>query len=284
MSEWDAWIGREAKQTDLLGARLTRQWQTTFDLPPLEAAVLPQGLHFCLCPPEVPTWALGDDGHPARSDDHPVSLAPAPLPRRMWAGSSIRFYRPLKPGDWIERTSRVAAITEKDGRSGKLVFVEISHAISAGGAPAVEERQALVYREAAPAGAPLSPPEAGGEPFDPAGWDAHRVITPDARLLFRYSALTFNTHRIHYDLLYARDIERYRGLVVHGPLIASLLLQLAGAQFGDNRLASFSFRGLSPAIADEPLHLVMRGGGDCLQMAAFAGDGRPVTGAEAVLR
>ena len=99
----------------------------------------------------------------------------------------------------------------------------------------------------------------------------------------RYSALTFNTHRIHYDLPYARDVERYRGLVVHGPLTASLLLQLAGAQFGDNRLARFSFRGVSPAIAGEPLHLVMRGTGDALEMAAFANDGRQVVKAEAVL-
>ena len=132
--------------------------------------------------------------------------------------------------------------------------------------------------------APLSPPTSVTGAFDAAAWDAHRTVTPDPRLLFRYSALTFNTHRIHYDLPYARDVERYRGLVVHGPLIASLLLQLAGARFGDNRLASFAFRGLSPAIAGEPLHLVMRGAGDCLEMAAFAGEGRQVTRAEAHLR
>ena len=103
-------------------------------------------------------------------------------------------------------------------------------------------------------------------------------------MLFRYSALTFNTHRIHYDLPYAREVERYRGLVVHGPLTASLLLQLAHAQFGANRLASFAFRGLSPAIASEPLHLVMRGAGDNIEIAAFAGDGRQVVKAEGTLR
>jgi 3-methylfumaryl-CoA hydratase len=284
MSEWDAWIGRETRQADLLDARLSRQWQDTFDLAPLDPAGLPQGLHFCLCPPQVATAALGDDGHPARSDDPAASLAPVPLPRRMWAGSSMQFHRPLKPGDWIERISRIGAITEKDGGSGKLVFVEIEHVTTAGMVLAVEERQTLVYRESALAAAPLSPPEPGGQLFDAAGWDAHRVITPDPRLLFRYSALTFNTHRIHYDLPYARDVERYRGLVVHGPLIASLLLQFAGMQFGHNRLASFAFRGLSPAVAGEPLHLVMRGAGDKLEMGAFAGDGRQVTKAEAVLR
>ncbi|HEU4821048.1 MAG TPA: MaoC family dehydratase N-terminal domain-containing protein, partial [Qipengyuania sp.] len=145
MSEWDAWIGRETRQTDLLDARLSRQWQDSFDLPPFDPAGLPQGLHFCLCPPQVATAALGDDGHPARSDDPDASLVPVPLARRMWAGSSIQFHRPLKPGDWIERTSCIVAITEKDGGSGKLVFVEIDHVTTAGRVLAVEERQTLVY-------------------------------------------------------------------------------------------------------------------------------------------
>jgi 3-methylfumaryl-CoA hydratase len=119
--------------------------------------------------------------------------------------------------------------------------------------------------------------------FSPEGWDAHYSLTPDARLLLRYSALTFNTHRIHYDAPYAQSVERYRGLVVHGPLTASLLLQLAARALGENRLRHFSFRGLSPAIAGAPLHLVMRAGEAGYELAAFAEDGRQITQASAAL-
>lgn len=284
MSEWDAWIGREMRQDDHLDPALARRWCATFDRPAIGSGAMPQGIHFCLGTPEAPTRALGDDGHPRREEGPDTFVPPIPLPRRMWAGSRITFHGPIAVGSAVARASRIASIAEKNGESGRLVFVEIDHATSVGGVPAVEERQTLVYREAAPANAPLTPPASGTTTFDASAWDAHRLVTPDPRVLFRYSALTFNTHRIHYDAPYAQEVERYRGLVVHGPLTASLLLQLAEAQFGPNRLASFTFRGLSPAIAGEPLHLVMRGAGDCMEMAAFAGDGRQVTKAEAVLR
>ena len=283
MAEWDAWIGREQRQADRLDCGLAARFLATFDLGPPSGQTLPQGIHFCLCVPGAPTRLLGEDGHPRRQEGGKSFLPPVPLTRRMWAASRIAFHRPIVIGDAVERVSQIASIAKKSGSSGALVFVEIDHATHAGGTLAVKERQTLVYREAAAGDAPLSPPEAGAESFDPAGWDAHRVLTPDARLLFRYSALTFNSHRIHYDAPYARDVERYRGLVVHGPLTASLLLQLAGAQFGDNRLASFAFRGLGPAIAGEALHLVMRGAGDSIEMAAFADGGRQVVAAEAVL-
>ena len=284
MGEWDAWIGREVRQADRLDAALARRWCATFDLPAPGTAPMPQGIHFCLCTPEAPTASLGEDGHPRRDAGADGFLPPVPLPRRMWAGSAITFHRPITATARVERVSRIAAIAEKTGESGALVFVEIDHTTYADRERAVEERQTLVYREAAAGDAPLSPPELSGERFDRGGWDAHRVLTPDPRLLFRYSALTFNSHRIHYDLPYARDVERYRGLVVHGPLTASLLLQLAGAQFGNNRLARFAFRGVSPAIVGELLHLVMRGGGDSLEMGAFAADGRQVMKADVILR
>lgn len=125
------------------------------------------------------------------------------------------------------------------------------------------------------------PPPPGSERFDPKGWDAHRALTPTEPLLFRFSALTFNSHRIHYDLPYATAEEGYRGLVVHGPLTATLLLQLAQAELGDNALASFAFRGTSPAICGEGLHLVMRGQGETIELGAFASDGRQVMAATA---
>ncbi|MEQ8772567.1 MAG: hypothetical protein RIC51_07000, partial [Erythrobacter sp.] len=117
--------------------------------------------------------------------------------------------------------------------------------------------------------------------FDTSALDAHTALTPDPRLLFRYSALTFNTHRIHYDAPYARGVERYRGLVVHGPLTASLLLQLATRELGENRVRTFAFRGMSPAIAGDLLHLAMREGQEGYELGAFAADGRQVMGAAA---
>ncbi|MEL7518786.1 MAG: hypothetical protein AAFN48_07525, partial [Pseudomonadota bacterium] len=181
----------------------------------------------------------------------------------------------------IERTSRVASISEKEGSSGKLAFVNVEHDTRSNGTLSIRETQTLVYRGAAAPDASLSPPETGDGTFEAEEWDATRTLTPDTRLLQRYSALTFNTHRIHYDAPYARDVERYRGLVVHGPLTASLLLQLAASEVGENRLRSFTFRGVSPAIADEPLHLAMRKSDEGYELGAFADDGRHVMKASA---
>ncbi len=280
---FDAWIGREARATDRLDEGLAARWLATFDLPHPHPPIMPQGIHFALCTPDAPTAKLGEDGHPARDDSPDSFLPPFPMPRRMWASSKIAFHAPIAIGAVIERTSRVVSVSEKEGGSGRLAFVDVEHQTLANGTVAVIETQTLVYREAAAPDAPLSPPPPGEGHFSPEGWDAHRAITPDARLLFRYSALTFNTHRIHYDAPYAEQIERYRGLVVHGPLTASLLLQLAASELGENRLRTFSFRGLSPAIAGEPLHLVMRAKDEGYELAAFAGDGRQVTAASATV-
>jgi 3-methylfumaryl-CoA hydratase len=287
MTDYSAWIGREQRATDRLDEGLAARWLATFDLPRPHPPIMPQGIHFALCTPQAPTATLGEDGHPARDardGDSPASfLPPYPMPRRMWASSKMQFVAPIPIGAVIERTSRIASVSEKEGGSGRLAFVDVEHVTKANGTIAVIETQTLVYREAAAPDSPLAPPAPGEGAFDPAGWDAHRVLTPDARLLFRYSALTFNTHRIHYDAPYAEQVERYRGLVVHGPLTASLLLQLAAEELGENRLRSFSFRGLSPAIAGEPLHLVMRQGDAGYELAAFAHDGRQVTAARTAI-
>ncbi len=283
MSDWADWIGREQRAADRLDPALAARWYATFDHGAPASTAMPQGIHFCLCTPEAPTARLGPDGHPLREDDPASFLPPIPLPRRMWASSDIEFRAPMTIGATIERTSRVVSITPKSGSRGEMVFVEIDHETSADGKLAVRERQSAVYLEALAPDAPLSPPAPSPEVFDPRAWGLHRQLVPDTRLLFRYSALTFNTHRIHYDAPYAREIERYRGLVVHGPLMASLLLQLAAREFGDNRLASFGFRAISPAIADEPLHLALRQGEADIELAAIAGDGRQVTKASARL-
>ena len=278
---WSDWVGREQAQSDRLDSALASRWLATFDLERPSEGAMPQGIHLCLCTPQAKTGALGEDGHPARDESSASFLPPFPLPRRMWAASDIAFLRPIAVGQEVLRTSRIASVSEKEGKSGKLGFVEVEHLTRADGEEAVRETQTLVYREAAGNDGPLSPPMPTGERFDPSGWDATRLLAPDPRLLFRFSALTFNTHRIHYDAEYASEEERYRGLVVHGPLMASLLLQLAARELGDNVLEKFAFRAVSPAIAGEVLHLAMRQSDTGWELGAFASDGRQVVKASA---
>ena len=281
MSDWQAWIGREDIRHDHVDPAAVSRWLATLDRSAPADGSVPQAYHWCLCLPDAPTATLGADGHPLREDSDDSFLPPIPLPRRMWAASKVEFIAPLRPGQSVMRSSRVASITEKQGGTGKLVFAEIAHETRGDGALAVREIQSIVFREPAPAGAPAAPPPPGEGKFDASGWDAHRMLVPSEALLFRYSALTFNSHRIHYDLPYATHEEGYRGLVVHGPLTATLLLDLAALHLGDNMLQRFAFRGLSPAICGDPLHLVLRRDDDTIALAAFAADGRQVMAAMA---
>lgn len=281
MGDWDQWIGRSERRADRVEAGLVSRWLATLDRDASEEQAVPQGLHWCLCLPDAPTARLGADGHPLRDDRPDSFVPPVPLPRRMWASSKVAFLQPLRIGAAVERTSTISAITEKRGGSGLLVFVDIAHETLCDGAVAVREVQTVVYRDAAPAGSAPVPPMAGDDRFDPAPWTSHRTIVPAEPLLFRFSALTFNSHRIHYDLPYAQGVEGYRGLVVHGPLTATLLLDLARRALGDNALQTFAFRGLSPAICGDALQLVMRGQGAEIGLAAFAADGRQVMAASA---
>jgi len=285
-SDFDAWIGREITAQDRLTPQHAFQWCATFDRDRPADAIMGQGIHFALCTPDTRTSRLGEDGHPQRDNSPSSFLPPFDLPRRMWASSAIQFIAPIAIGAAIKRTSRVISITQKEGASGRLAFVDVEHEVRANGTLSVRETQTLVYREAAAPDAEPTPPEPGEGIFDWQAWDKMITRTPDPCLLFRYSALTFNTHRIHYDAPYAQRVERYRGLVVHGPLTASLLLGLAGRELGENRVRRFEFRGLSPAIAGEKLHCVMRhfeGDGQSYEMGAFASDGRQVMKARAQL-
>lgn len=282
MSEFDAWLGRGEVRRDRIDPGHATRWFATLDRAAPEDGTMPQGFHWCLSLPDAPSATLGEDGHPRREDDAASFLPPLPrLPRRMWASSKVEFLAPLRLDQAIERHSVVSSIEAKSGGSGELVFVTVAHETLADGTLAVREAQSLVYRAAAPGDAPLSPPPPGEGHFDPSQWETHRCIVPSEVLLFRFSALTFNSHRIHYDLPYARDIERYRGLVVHGPLTATLLLDLAQRELGDNALQSFAFRGLSPAICGEGLNLVMRKAAQGWELGAFAADGRQVASASA---
>ena len=282
MADWQDWIGRSEERRDRVDEALAARWLATFDRAAPADGTMPQGFHWCLCTPDAPTATLGLDGHPVRDDGPASLLPPVPhLPRRMWASSWVEFLAPLRIGDAVRRRSTVSAIESKQGGSGELVFVTVRHETLAAEALAVREEQSLVYRAAAAGDAPLSPPLPGPGAFEPAGWDAHRAVRPDETLLFRYSALTFNSHRIHYDRPYAREVERYRGLVVHGPLTATLLLDLARRQLGDNTLKRFAFRGLSPAIGGEMLHLMLRSTDAALELGAFAANGCQVAAASA---
>jgi 3-methylfumaryl-CoA hydratase len=283
MGEWDGWIGREERRQDQLTSGLISRWCAALDRAAPTGNAVPQGLHWCLCTPDAPTAALGEDGHPRRDDNLASFLPPIPLPRRMWAGSKLEFLEPIPLDAPIERVSKVASITAKSGGSGALVFVEIAHETHAAGILALREVQSLVYREAAPAGAPLVQHSPGDGAFEPAGWECTRALVPGEALLFRYSALTFNSHRIHYDAPYARDVEGYRALVVHGPLIASLLLDMARRELGENALATFSFRAVSPGMCGEPMHLALRREETGVTLAAFTTDGRQLMTASATL-
>ncbi len=198
---------------------------------------LPPGWQWLYFNPVARRSALGSDGHPCRGG----FLPPIELPRRMWAGSRIRYLADLPIEALATRRSRILKIEHKLGKRGALSFVTVQHTISCGATDCIIEDQDLVYREAAPSG---TAPAAINRYDDVAQWT--RRIAPDTTLLFRYSALTFNGHRIHYDLAYARDEEGYPDLVVHGPLTATLLQQFALEHGAGRRLARFEFRGVNP--------------------------------------
>ena len=281
MSDWSAWIGREERREDRIEPGAVRRWLATLDRAAPADGTVAQGYHWCLALPDAPTAGLGEDGHPLRDASPDSFLPPIPQPRRMWASSKVEFVNPLSIGAQIERRSKVASVTAKSGASGPLVFVDIAHETLADGSLAVREVQSLVYRDPPPAGSPPVPLAPGRTTFDPGGWDAHHALVPSEALLFRFSALTFNSHRIHYDAPYATGVEGYRGLVVHGPLTATLLLDLARRALGENALKTFNFRGVSPAIAGEMLHLVLRNNDAAFELGAFAADGREVMRASA---
>ncbi|WP_234050624.1 MULTISPECIES: MaoC family dehydratase N-terminal domain-containing protein [unclassified Xanthobacter] len=260
------WIGREETATELVTAALVQRYRATFDEEPgapADGEVAPRFIHLCLAQPAAMTRALGPDGHPARGG----FLPPVPLPRRMWAGGELTFREELRVGDTMRRTSRVEDLTVKEGRTGTLCFVTVLHTITAGERTVLTERQDIVYRGLdAPGASPRALPAAADGRF-------RREVDPSAALLFRYSALTFNGHRIHYDNPYVTRVEGYPGLVVHGPLQATLLYRFAAELLGAPP-ARFSFRGLSPLFDTAPffLHAEETGAGT-LKLWSAAGGG-----------
>ena len=264
--DWSDWIGRSETRDDVIDAGALARFKATLNMD-ADAATVPGGFHWCLGLPDTPTDKLGVDGHPPLGGFMP----PLPFPRRMWAASDVAFLAPLKVGAQISRQSTIKAIEPKSGKSGDMVFVTVAHETTCDGTPAIRETQSIVYRDHPSAATPLPPVN---DAPDLGAWDWQETITPTAPLLFRYSALMFNTHRIHYDAAYATQEELYPALVVHGPLTASLLLKLCADKLGHNKLTRFSYRAKAPLFVDQPVYLCGRKQGDEITLCAFGGDGR----------
>ncbi len=243
------WVGRTQQTDDQLTFAPVRALSATLDRddppPKMRDELAPLG-HWLYFLPSERQSGIGTDGHPKRGG----FLPPVTLPRRMWAGGRLQFLKPLRLGGSVVRTSRIADVSAKSGRSGDLVFVLVRHEIASPDGIAVVEEQDIVYRDdPAPDAKPPAPqPARTDEQFS-------RVLHPDPVLLFRFSALTFNGHRIHYDQPYAQNVEGYPDLVVHGPLIATLLVDLVRREMPEARLATFNFRGVRPLFANAPVTL-----------------------------
>ncbi len=240
------WIGRTQEATDIITAQLVKGLRATLFLEigdPVEGDIAPYTAHWCLAQPVVPASELGPDGHPARGG----FLPPVPLPRRMWAGGQIEFIEPLRVGDTVTRSSRISDVTLKTGSTGALCFVTVDHTITTPRGVAIRERQDIVYRDVTPAPEAKSGDAKTTSAPAPAPAAKHRENhLADPVLLFRYSALTFNGHRIHYDRDYVTKVEGYPGLIVHGPLQAALQVEFAARLRGNKAPAKFAYRGVSP--------------------------------------
>ncbi|MEO6972852.1 MAG: MaoC family dehydratase N-terminal domain-containing protein [Rhodoferax sp.] len=245
------WVGKTEAVPDEIITVPVRGLSATLDrddAPPVTGTVLPPLWHWLYFLPQQRQSGLGPDGHPRRGG----FLPPVPLPRRMWAGGRLQWLaqNPLVVGDAAKRISRIESVTHKAGRSGDLVFVLVKHEVHNARGLALIEEHDIVYRAAAQPGDPVAALVAAQKG---AAWQ--REIVPDAVMLFRYSALTFNGHRIHYDRKYVTEVEGYPGLIVHGPLIATLLVDLVRRQAPGAFIKSFNFKAVRPTFDLHPFRL-----------------------------
>jgi 3-methylfumaryl-CoA hydratase len=274
------WIGRSESADDVAWPTPVVALSAMLDhLPGAvgEGTALPPLWHWLYFLPMHRQSEIGPDGHARRGG----FLPPVPLPRRMWAGSQFEFRAPVRVGDTLQRLSTIEDVAAKAGRSGSLVFVKVRHELRCNGAaePAIVEFHDIVYRQARQPGDAEPPPQSA--PAD-AAWS--RDWLPDEVMLFRYSALTFNGHRIHYDRPYATAVEGYPGLVVHGPLIATLLLDLQRRQWPEAEVATFRFKALRPSFDGRPLRVNGRPEGSTVRLWAQDHEGWLTMDASATLR
>jgi 3-methylfumaryl-CoA hydratase len=264
------WIGKTSETSDLITSQMVRGLRATFFLDignPVAGDPAPAAIHWCLAPQVAPMSEIGPDGHPARGG----FLPPVPLPRRMWAGGKTDFIDPLRVGDEVQKVSKIVDVQLKSGSTGTLCFVTLDHTFSTRRGKAVFERQDVVYRDNPPPGGnkTSTSPVATSAPKP----QYQKTLKADPVLLFRYSALTFNGHRIHYDRPYVTGVEGYPGLIVHGPLQASLLIEYAISLRGKSP-KTFTHRGVSPLFDDGSFTVnanEMSGGGLELWTANAAG-------------
>jgi 3-methylfumaryl-CoA hydratase len=278
-----AWVGRSETRHDTITPTPLAALDATLDHPAGEwpaGREIPPLAHWLYFLPLHRQSEIGPDGHARRGG----FLPPVALPRRMWAGSQFEFRAPVRVGDAVERTSTIADVTTKSGRSGRLVFVKVQHELRCAGAaaPAIVEFHDIVYREARQPGDAETPPVAAATAVGgPAEWE--RTIVPDDVLLFRYSGLTFNGHRIHYDRRYVTEVEGYPGLIVHGPLIATLLLDLVRRHAPGSRVSAFRFKAVRPTFDLHPFRVAGRREGDTVRLWAQDHEGWLTMDASATL-
>jgi 3-methylfumaryl-CoA hydratase len=275
--DFQAWIGRTETTTDPMSCVQAQSAQAMLDDPgPAlnDGDALPPLWHWFYFLPRAPQAALDADGHPQRGG----FLPPIPYPRRMFAGARVQWHRPLVVGVPAQREASISNVLMKSGKSGRLAFVTVTNRFLQNGELCIEEAQDIVYRE--PGGGVSAPVASDWPPVPEGSWT--RLLQPDTRLLFRFSALTFNAHRIHYDRAYASEVEGYPGLVVHGPLTAILLLELV-RQATPRPMQSFSFRGVAPLFDLGPVRLVATLDGDDLALQAQGPDGTAALVASATL-
>lgn len=246
-----AWVGKREEQQQIIPAWPVSAWEAMLDYDrpaPKDGDPLPPGAHWIFFNPAARQSGLGEDGHPQRGG----FLPPVELPRRMWAGGRLSFPRPLRIGEVATKVSEILSVKVKEGRTGPLIFVTVKHTLSGSAGTAIVEEHDIVYRDW-----PTEAEKAKQPPAAPAVEDAawSREVVPTPPLLFRYSALTFNGHRIHYDHPYVTQVEGYPGLIVHGPLMATLLLDLVRREKPDATLTGFSFRGMSPVFDTAPFRV-----------------------------
>ena len=272
----EQWVGKTETHEDQVTLVPLYALAATLDCPgPLPRAgdTVPPCWQWLYFLPLQPMAGVGPDGHPVRGG----FLPPVALPRRMWAGSRLAFHRALRAGDRVRRTSRIASVTRKQGRSGELVFVQVHHEIADAQGLAITEQQDIVYRGMPRAGDATPPkPARTDEQFS-------RRIVPDPVLLFRYSALTFNAHRIHYDRPYAMQEEGYPGLVVHGPLIATLLIEQLRRAHPRRIVESFEFKAVRPLFDTAAFEVCGRTDGEVASLWARGAQGQLAMEARATL-
>ena len=264
------WIGKTTEASDIVTAHLVMGLRATLFQEigePKKGDPAPWTTHWCLAQPVFPMSELSQDGHPTRGG----FLPPVPLPRRMWAGGELQFFDTMRVGDEVKRHSRISDVTMKTGSTGVLCFVAVEHEITTPRGTAIRERHDIVYRELSTA----APPAAATAPPPPPAAKHRESHMADPVLLFRYSALTFNGHRIHYDRDYVTRVEGYPGLVFHGPLQASFIVELAAKLHGGTPPKKLSYRGVQPLFEGSEFSVNANDTGTGMELWTANSQGQP---------